>query len=130
MWLVLSIIAGVIALLAGALGLVFAWSTSHERKASRIHRAALARCSTEEIHSRAVEWAGNPDGHAEITETPALNELRALVAGGRYREVLKRWRYFDRALANAIDWDTKEGPPATWILRDYLHTLDARSARG
>lgn len=124
MRLVVTIVALLLAVPLFAVALLAFWSWRKERAASRVHRNALDRVSSAEISSRALQWLD--DG--EWGNAPAIQELRRLVEQGRYRAILKRWRRYHAALLSAHEWDPREGPPRTWILRDYLRVLDEREA--
>jgi hypothetical protein len=124
MWLALSVPGGLILLVIGFVGFMRARSWLDLRRESQIHRAALNRCTSDEIRIRAIDWIND----SKIKETPALKDLRILIVRGGHREVLKRWRYYHSIILEATEWNAREGPPRTWILRDYLRVLEARSS--
>jgi hypothetical protein len=132
---VVAIIIGVgigLVVAVGTVSIVASWLG--DRKGCRIHREALARCSSDEVRARAIGWLSDPEWqesdwkYPEWKESATLNELRALLETGNYRLILKRWRRFHAAIVGASNWDPKEGPSRTWILRDYVTVLDARAA--
>src|SRR5689334_4290306 len=124
MTVVVSIIAVVVALPLVWVALLSIWSWRSDWTASRTHRDALDRISSAEISSRAAEWVAAP----EWGSAPTIKELRTLVENGNYRAILKRWRHYHAAMVSACEWEPREGPPRTWILRDYLRVLDERAA--
>src|SRR5262249_54540768 len=113
----------VVLIALAALSVVHSWLGG---KSSRIHRRALARCSSEEIRQRATDWVSNPSWKP----APELDELREHLEQGRYRTILRHWLRYSLAMSGAVEWDMHEGPPLNWILRDYLRVLVKRELAG
>jgi hypothetical protein len=130
-WVLFKILLGSCASL---LILFFLWDWHHTRKASRIHRRALQKCSTEEIESRARTL----DYLARYAHTEAVKEVQSLLAQRRHADLLRRWRHHKNELFKVGDntsarelefYETGTGE----ILRDYLVVLVERqraAARG